>query len=220
MPADRITSNSPWHVVLIIDDSGSMSAEPTGKGPSPASQVNEALRSMVAEMEVIAKGTKPYFKISIIAFGDSADILAEAKGERDIDINTIASFAGSRGTTKCSEAFDLACQVLQRNPGKDTDFRPYVFFFSDGRPNDGDAQPTIDAAKTLKSLKLAAGQPTVWTLGYGDIDPTFMKQVASSSEYFKQLPDASALAKLFPAIGTIAGTKTGESAVNTAIMNL
>src|SRR4051794_8482230 len=129
MPADRITSASPWHVVLIIDDSGSMSGE-------PASQINDGLRSMVAEMEVIAKGTKPYFKISIVAFGDNADVLAEAKGERDIDINQIANFSGSRGTTKCSEAFERATEILKRNPGKDTDFRPYVFFFSDGVPND------------------------------------------------------------------------------------
>jgi uncharacterized protein YegL len=218
MPADRITSNSPWHVVLVIDDSGSMSDDKNG--PSPASQVNEGLKSMVAEMEVIAKGTKPYFKISIIAFGDDADLISEATGERDIDINSIAIFSGSRGLTKCSEAFIRAAEVLKRNPGKDTDFRPYVFFFSDGCPNADDVQLALDAAADLKRVSIPAGAPTIVALGYGAIDHKFMAQVASNRELFKELPDAAALVKFFPAIGTIAGTKTGESAVNTAIMNL
>ena len=125
MPADRITSISPWHVVLIIDDSGSMS-EPKG-GLIPAAQVNDGLRSMIAEMEVIAKGTKPYFKISIIAFGSDAEIIAEAKNERDIDIDKIATFAGSRGTTRCSQAFRLAADVLKRNPGRS--YRFYALYF-------------------------------------------------------------------------------------------
>ena len=175
---------------------------------------------MIAEMEVFAKGTKPYFKISIVAFGDSADIICEAKGERDIDINEIATFCGSRGLTKCSEAFERAAEILKRNPGKDTDFRPYVFFFSDGRPNPEDENAAIRSADDLKQLDIAAGQPALWSFGYGDIDPVFMKHVASSLEHFKELPDAAALTRLFPAIGTIAGTKTGESAINTAIMNL
>lgn len=220
MPADKVTSASPWHVVLIIDDSGSMGGDPNKSAASPASQVNAGLRSMIAEMEVFAKGTKPYFKISIVAFGDNADILAEAKGEREIDVNQIANFSGSRGLTKCSEAFERASEILKRNPGVATDFRPYVFFFSDGRPNADDEQLALQAAADLKRLNIAAGQPTIWALGFGDIDPAFMKQVASGVEYFKELPDAAALTKMFPIIGTLAGTKTGESAINTAIMNL
>src|ERR1700682_5058756 len=109
MPADRITSASPWHVGLVVDDSGSMSG-------APASHVNDGLRAMVSEMEVIAKGTKPYFKISIVAFGSSADVVEQAKSERDIDINKIATFSGSRGGTRCSEGFRLAADVLKQNP--------------------------------------------------------------------------------------------------------
>ena len=46
-----------------------------------------------------------------------------------------------------------------------------------------------------------------------------MKEVAGL-EFFKEFADATAFARLFPSIGTIAGTKTGESAINSAIMNL
>lgn len=210
MPADRITSETPWHVMLIIDDSGSMSGE--------SDKVNEALQAMIAEMEVIAKGTKPYFKISIISFGSSAKVIAEAKSERDIDVNKIAVFDGSSGSTNVAEAFRAAADTLRSHPGRPTDFRPYVFFFSDGKPDDPAA--ALKAATALKELDVAAGQPLVWALGYGGIDPDFMKKVSSDPEFFKELPDPSKLISMFPAIGTIAGAKTGESAINSAIMNL
>jgi uncharacterized protein YegL len=195
-----------------------MGASGNQKGPFPASQVCDGLKSMVAEMEVIAKGSKPYFKLSIIAFGSSAEKLAEAQGEREIDINRIANFTGSRGTTRPSEAFRMAADILRRNPGKQTDFRPYVFFFSDGVPDDDDRTEALDAAAEIKALKIEAGEPTIWALGYGALDQNFMREVASA-EKFKEVSDAAALSKLFPIIGTTAGTKTGESAIDSAIMN-
>jgi uncharacterized protein YegL len=220
MPSDRVSSASPWHVVFIIDDSGSMGVAQGASSQVPAQQVNDALKAMVSEMEVIAKGTKPYFKISIVAFGSSAEIIVEAMSERDIEIDNVATFSGSHGTTRCSQAFRQAADLLRRNPGAATDFRPYVFFFSDGRPDSDDHAAAVQAASDLKAIDIPAGQPAVWAFGYGDLDSGFMKQICSNSEYFKELPDASALTKLFPAIGTIAGTKTGESAINTAIINL
>jgi uncharacterized protein YegL len=155
-----------------------------------------------------------------VSFGDSAEILAEAKGERDIDINTIANFSGSSGSTKYSEAFARAAEVLKRNPGKDTDFRPYVFFFSDGHPNPDDVDDALEKMKELKHLNIAAGNPTIVTLGFGDLDRAIMKQVANNPELFKEIKGPEELVRLLPAIGTIAGAKTGESAINTAIINL
>jgi uncharacterized protein YegL len=205
-------------VVFIIDDSGSMGPDQSQKGASPASQVCDGLKSMVAEMEVIAKGSKPYFRISIIAFGTNADNIAEAQGEREIDINAIATFTGSRGSTRPSEAFRMAIDILKRNPGKPTDFRPYVFFFSDGAPDDDDRVSALQAAAELKALKIDAGEPTLWALGYGAIDKDFMQKVGGA-ERFKEVTDAAALSKLFPIIGTTAGTQTGEAGVDKAIMN-
>jgi uncharacterized protein YegL len=215
MPAERIASASPWHVVFIIDDSGSM------KGKASA-QVNIGLESMLSEMEVRAKGTKPYFKVSVIAFGSNAEILAEAQNERAV-VGRLSKFSGSRGGTRPSGAFRLATEILTRNPGAGTDFRPYVFFLSDGRPDDEDRGAAVQAAASLKQLSISAGEPTVFAIGYGDVDEAFMRSVCSnkeSGECFSKLPDVNALLRLFPLIGSVAGTRSGESAIDTGIMNL
>jgi uncharacterized protein YegL len=188
------------------------------KGPTPAEKVSNGLRDMLTEMVVIAKGTKPYFKVSLIVFGSGAEILAEAKSEKDIDIEKVVNFTGNSGSTRPSEAFRSAIEILKRNPGKTTDFRPYVFFFSDGMPDEDDTTSALQAAEELKSLNIDAGQPTIWALGFGAIDAKFMKRIASA-EKFKEVQDADRLAKLFPVIGTVAGTKPGENAIDQAIMN-
>lgn len=212
MPATRVTSQSPWHVVLVLDDSGSM-------GGQPAALLNEALRAMIAEMEVVAKGTKSYFKMSIVEFGSSASIRAEARSEKDIDADSVATFSGSSGSTNAADALRAAGDILRRHPGKESDFRPYVFFMSDGRPDD--EQTAISAAAQLKALKIAAGSPTVVALGLGDgVYDDFLMAVASSPELYKRLEAPADLVKFFPAIGTIAGSRTGEAQINQAIANL
>jgi uncharacterized protein YegL len=218
MPADKVTRASPWHVVFIIDDSGSMGPSENQKGPTPAEKVSNGLRDMLTEMVVIAKGSLPYFKVSLISFGSAADILAEAKSEKDVDIEKIVNFAGNSGSTRPSEAFRSAIEILKRNPGKATDFRPYVFFFSDGVPDDDDTTAALEAAAELKSLKIDAGEPTIWALGFGAIDAKFMKRIASA-EKFKEVQDVDKLARLFPVIGTLAGTTSGEAAIDQGIMN-
>ena len=112
----------------------------------------------------------------------------------------------------------MAIEILKRNPGKSTDFRPYVFFFSDGAPDEDDKTLALQAPAELKGLMIDAGEPTIWALGFGAFDETFMRKVASP-EKFKEISDAAALSKLFPVIGTTAGTQTGEAGVDKAILN-
>lgn len=212
MPANRVTSETPWHVVLVLDDSGSMEGK-------PAADVNDGLKSMLAEMEVVAKGTKPYFKVSIVSFGSGAQIIEEFKGEREIDANAIAVFSGSSGTTAADRGLQAAIDILKRNPGKPSDFRPYVFFFSDGQPDDAGA--ALNVANNLKALDIAAGNPTVIALGLGNVNDQFMKSVATNAEFYIHLTDSSQLARLFPLIGTVAGSRaSGEDAINKTIINI
>ena len=42
MPASRITSNSPWHVIMVMDDSNSMAGK-------PSEDLNLALEAMLTE---------------------------------------------------------------------------------------------------------------------------------------------------------------------------
>lgn len=216
MPAERVTRETPWHVVLVLDDSGSMQGR-------PADDLNDGLRAMLAEMEVQSKGSKPYFKVSIISFGSQAQILEECKGDSQIDVDQAAVFKGASGTTAAHLGLRAAIDVLKRNPGAPSDFRPYVFFFSDGAPDD--VALALRAADELKALDIAAGTPNVISIGLGaanaDGNRAFMESVATKDEFFVPLTDSSQLGNLFPVIGTITATMAGgEEQINDTIINI
>src|SRR5437879_1849204 len=124
MPAERITSNSPWHLVFVIDDSAPMTVG------GAAAQLNEALDALITEMKVLSMGSKPYFKLSIIAMGHTARVLLEAENEQTLDANKVTVFSGNSGTADMAAALNEAVNLLQRNPGRPTDFTPYVFLLT------------------------------------------------------------------------------------------
>jgi uncharacterized protein YegL len=212
MPANRVQSAHPWHVVLILDDSGSMSG-------APADDLNKAIKAMIDEFQILSMGVKPYFKVSIISFGSDFKVLSEAQSEQQVDVTKVSNFNGESGSTNAAAALDEACNLLARNPGKDTDFTPFVFFMSDGNPDDESA--AIAAGNKLKSLSIPAGTPRVVTIGLGsDVNDSFMQKLASNSELYKHVKDSKEIIKLFPAIGTIAGSATGAAAVEQAFVNI
>ena len=213
MPATRVTSNSPWHIVLIMDDSGSMSG-------TSSQDVNEGMRELHAALEMASMGQKPYFKVSVISFGTRASTLCTAVSETDLDLNVVANFSGGSGTTNAAAALDEAQQLLLKNGGNETDFEPFVFFFSDGHPDN--RQTAIAAADALKNLSVPAGTPRIVALGFGDVDDSFMKQIATNPELYKKMNESSDIVDLLPNIGTVAQStpRGGAAAVEKSIMNL
>lgn len=213
MPAPRVTSKTPWHVVFVLDDSGSMAGD-------DSKVLNEALRAMIDEMTILTQGQKPYFKISIISFGSSAKSVVEGVSEADIDLDKIATFAGESGGTNMADALHLASEVLQRVPSQATDFTPYVFLMTDG--HDHNPSAAADAASDLTKSDVPAGTPTLVTIGIGagTQNEDFLKNIASDVELYKGFSDPAGLIKLFPAIGTIAHSSTGEAAIKNAIANI
>jgi len=180
MPAERVTSYSPWHVVLILDDSNSMKGE-------PIEIVNTVVRGMIEEMVLLSGGMKPYFRLSIVKFGTTAELLCEFVSERDVDLAKVAALEGKSGATNAAAALDIAREVLERHPGKDTDFEPFVFFFSDGAPFDGTSDTAsrtaaIRAGERLKQLKLRSGAVRLITVGFGKVDHAFMGDLASKKD--------------------------------------
>ncbi|SDZ73356.1 vWA domain-containing protein [Rubrimonas cliftonensis] len=201
MPASRVTSETPWHVVFVIDDSHSMS------GP-PADAVNESLKHLLAQLEMSSQGKKPYFKVSIIAFGSSVQPICEAAAETDVDADAIATFGGNLGGTDAAAAFDETAALLRRHPGKASDFTPFVFFFSDGAP--ADDKLALAAAEKVKNLDIPAGKPWIVSIGLGDgVQEDFMKSAATTSELYKWLRTPADIVKFLPAIGTVAQTTAG-----------
>lgn len=204
MPAARVTSETPWHTVLVIDDSGSMEGQ-------PVRDLNLALETMIAEMAMLAGGNKkPYFKVSIIKFGSMVEATAIAQSPADLEmqLSTVASFGAQSGTTNLAGALAEAASVLRNNPGAPTDYQPWVFLFSDGRPDDASA--ALQQAQQLKSLQIAAGSPFVVAFGFGDVDDGFMKQVCSNSEAYKRIASSADLLKVMPQIGTVAKTAANQ----------
>ena len=209
MPATRVTSKSPWHIVLVLDDSGSMAGQ-------PCKIVNEAMQELIEALVTASMGQKPYFKVSVISFGSNFATLSEAVPETDLDEGLVASFRGSSGSTNAAAALEEAARVLQANPGKETDFDPFVFFFSDGVPDS--SEPAIQAAGKIKGLDLPSGKPRLITIGCGSVDDGFMQQLASNSELYRKLDDFKDIVNLLPAIGTIGTQARGAEDVEEAIM--
>ncbi len=204
MPADRISSFSPWHLVLVLDDSGSMYG-------SRIKTLNEAMERMVDEMRSLSGGLKPYFRLSIIRFGTRPELLAEAKSEMEIKTSAITTMTGSSGGTNAAAALDLAHQVLRRNPGEEKDFDPFVFFFSDGAPDDKSA--ALNAGERLKALSLPCGKVRLITVGIGEADGVFMRQLATQkngSGLYRKFGHERDILDFFPDIGTIAVSQTSD----------
>jgi uncharacterized protein YegL len=209
MPAEKVTSLNPWHIVLVLDDSGSMVGV-------PAQSVNEAVEGMISELQLQSQGKKPYFRLSVISFGSRSQVLEEAKSEQDISIDKVARFQGNSGMTDAAAALREATALLSRNGGTSTDFTPYVFFMSDGMPDDPRAAHA--AAEVLKQLNIPAGSPRLVSVGVTGADEAFMRSIASSVELYVSC-EAPQLARLFPLIGTNIGsiTEGGTKAVDQMI---
>lgn len=204
MPAERITSFSPWHLVLVLDDSGSMAG-------TKIEMLNDAMRKLVDEMRLFSGGKRSYFRISLVPFGSAAKILAEARNEREIDVHSITSMRGDSGTTNAAEALTRAHDVLLRNPGEPEHFDPFVFFFSDGHPDDRGR--ALEAGRRIKVLRLPCGQPRLVTIGIGDVDDQFMRDLATSNSgeaHYRKLHDVRDISHFFPLIGTVAATMASD----------
>jgi uncharacterized protein YegL len=212
MPAPRITSKSPWHIVLILDDSNSMSGDRSQK-------LNDALDNMIEEMRIMSQGTKPYFRISVVSFGSSAKVLAEYQSESAIQKSSITSFKGDSNLTYVASALQEAIGILKRNPGAATDFEPFVFLLTDGEASD--KEEALKAANELKQLEVASGRPQLVTLALGaENEMPFLKSLASHPELAKLFSKADDLVSFFPQIGTVVSGEVGTAAVVNAIIDL
>jgi uncharacterized protein YegL len=189
----RIQTSSPMHMVLIADDSGSMEGE-------PAAAVTQGIQNWILELQSQTRGKKAWFRFTLIAFGTTAEILGEeACNINDVDPTSL-KLQGTMNTTNMAAALDLAREVIARDGAKAKDCPPFVFVYTDGKVDDPEA--TIISANDLKSMFIPCGKPRLVTLGFGDADEAFLRQLATSPEFFKGVKDAKALARLLPAMGT------------------
>lgn len=196
---------------MVLDDSASM-------GGQPASDVNEAIKELIDALVTASMGMKPYFRVSVIRFGSSFHTLVEAKPESELDETVVANFQGESGSTNAAAALEEAARVLRDNPGSEKDFEPFVFFLSDGQPDNENA--ALAAADEIKRMTVTAGKPRLVTLGFGSVDDDFMKRLATNAELYKKMNSSKDIINLLPAIGTMGTQALGAADVEQAIMKL
>jgi hypothetical protein len=205
----RITSRSPMHMVLVADDSGSM------KG-APATSATQAIHAWVNELYMTTRGKKPYFRFSLVSYGSKPNIVAEALDVRDVDVKPFV-LDGSSGRTNLVAALAAVRELLARDGATAQHCPPSVFIFTDGKPTNEQGKETDEAAAAaleeamlLKGLPLACGSPFIVTLGFGDASDDFLHALASTPDHYHRLPNAQALVKLLPDIGTPTVDGDGE----------
>lgn len=194
----RICRAHPMHIVLVADNSSSMNS-------ASAAELGRGVQDWITELQALAGGgTKTYFRFSMIVFGSAAKVVHEAVNINDIDTDTLPPLInGAGGTTNLAAALELASQILAEDYSRAEDCPPFVFLYTDGRPDDPAA--ALEAASVLKTTPLKSGVPRVVVLGLADADEGFLQNVATSPEFYKHCQDSQRLATLLPKIGTPTG---------------
>lgn len=181
----KANSESPQIVTLVVDDSGSMSAD------SKCAQATEALRQMVMEIQGNNMGAGGYrYLVNIAKFGDEVTPIAECAAPNTIDLNSL-QFTADSGGTEMAPALEWAAAVTDRSLTKlralpkfreEAAPNPIVVFFSDGENTGPDV---TSPAQKLRSLKLVGGNVDVVACGIGMTQEAFenvMKVIASKEE--------------------------------------
>jgi uncharacterized protein YegL len=199
--APRVTSKNPLQVVLIADDSGSMSGE-------PAQKVTEGLQDFIAKLQSFGRGEKSYFRIFFVTFGDQPKVVHEFA---DVFKVTADSFqvTGNSGSTNMDVALEwVATKMEQHRPQSELDPAPLVIFWSDGQNTGGDPLPAV---QRIRSLQCPCGRtPLLITCGFGGADGKLLESMATSPEHFKPFQSAQELEAFLGNVGTLV-TTAGKS---------
>ncbi len=193
----RVTSANPLQVVLIADDSGSMSG-------APAQQVTEGLQDFLAKLQSFGRGEKSYFRILFVKFGDRPQVVYDFADVLQVKAADF-SVSGASGSTNMDLALDLvATKMEKRRPQSEKDPAPLVIFWSDGQNTGGDPLP---AAQRIKSMMCPCGRtPLLVTCGFGQADRRLLESMATSPEHYKQFQNAEELVVFLGNVGTLVTT--------------
>jgi len=194
MPSVRVTSKNPLILCLIADDSGSMSGQ-------PAQEVTNGVRDLILLCQTYGGGEKNYFKVLLVKFGTSAEIMEDLTPILSVDANRI-DFKGVQGATNMGAAMQLVYDKLKKHQSQDPlDPAPIIIFWSDGQNNGLDPLPV---AEEIKRMTWPCGlHPQIITCGFGNVDENLLRTMASSPEHYKAQRNAEELRAFLGNIGTV-----------------
>lgn len=202
MPASRVTSASPWHVVLVGN------AQP-GKRET-IRPVTDALEFMIEEMSLISGGGKPLFRVSIVDGSRQPQIVAEAT--RDVEAaELLAAAKPARKTRKLPQLADLlntARSILETHQGNRSDHTPWVIVMSNNASSDRRAEAAADA---LKTLNISAGAPRIMVFDFQTTVNSTLQAITSDATLYRPIASPGEVAVALPTLVNIGGSARADT---------
>jgi hypothetical protein len=212
MPAARISTLSPWHVVFL-----SNAASQTSIGDAIA----EAIETLLCELQIMSQARKSYFYISIVR-GDAV-LLEQGSEGSAIDclprINGPQTDALSRAVRKdaLTSGIIVIADIFNKYPGRPTDFVPCVYVFNGYGPFDNGS--ASDAVARIRHQKIDAGQPRFVVANYAEVSAPAYASVFGEDALVLDHPGPEELVRTLPSIGTVVAMGPGGD-VGGAIIDL
>lgn len=171
----EIETDEEMSVVLVVDRSGSMAG-------APLEDTKKAVSNFV-------KSVEDSIRIGLVAFDDSAEVIAPISDNRTPILQGINSIY-DRGGTSIYLGLQQAGVELEGESGK-----KIVILLSDGA--DGDASRIDAVLENLKRKNIY-----VYTIGFGGADTEYLSYIATScGGKFIQADSSEVLGEIYSAIG-------------------
>jgi hypothetical protein len=203
MPAPKITSQSPWHVVAVADVA-------SDADEVRCAEVLEALQALAAELTFLSQGTRPYFQVSLVENVSPSGVLVAHGRDADVDDLLIEGLTFEGERAPLAKALGEVAELLQAHPGDETDFTPYVLVVTSGRVVSVD---DIAAAEALRVLPLPAGPPNILVVHFEDSPDLGYNEVAGRPDYVFRLSSPDRICNLIPPVGSSVQDPGGKDEV-------
>jgi hypothetical protein len=192
MPAAKITSQTPWHVIAVADIA-------ENADPETSALVLEALQSLAAELVLLSQGLRPYFLVSLIENASPSGVHVAHGSDADVDEILFQGLAFESERASLAHALREVAGILQAHPGDPTDFTPYVIVVTSGRiVSDQD----VAVAQELRELDIAAGAPKILILHFEDAPDPGYERIAGRPDHVFRLSAPDRIGNLIPPVGS------------------
>lgn len=202
MPANRVTSASPWHIVLAV--------HVNRKDKTGASLVRTALDFLLEEMMLFSQGGRPLFRVSAIDGALAQPVVAAATNDVEAAA-LISAVAKTRRKLKAdntiSSTLDSARKVLLESPGRPSDYTPFVVLMTAGPAWD---KNSATAAENLKTCSLAAGCPQLVVFDFSPMPNDQLAAIASAPNLYRHLKQPADVAVILPTLAPIGGSARAD----------
>ncbi|MBC8069516.1 MAG: VWA domain-containing protein [Deltaproteobacteria bacterium] len=171
----------PLDLALVIDTSGSMSG-------APIEYVREGLLRMLDDLD-------PDDRVSLVAFSDEAEILAERlPGDATAELQLAIDSLAARGKTNVYDGLRTGYEIVQAQQEEGRERRVVLL-------SDGEATAGITSAAKIVAMSAGYNQRghALTTIGMGEqFDPVLMRELSESGGgAFYFLEDPAAVQEVF-----------------------